>query len=203
MGCVSSVDHSCFKNKMVNNPKATCQYVGSPGTSWRVEGPIAFHCKSSRDTTVCPPKQCNPDGCVQPPCVTSSECIEYQPPSCQETCVACFNDVVSVNAGLEKGCIVCTRPYCADEPPASTICPPTYNGLVNYIAEKCSTDQHCPATATDPLGVTQPVTITRNTCPEPKMPEPQTPPAPKDCPWKVDKRSQTGCEPIDPDNQNP
>lgn len=203
LGCVSSVDHSCFRNKMVDNPKASCQYVGDPATSWRVEGPIAFHCKSSTNTTVCPPKQCNPDGCVTPPCVTTSECTEYQPPLCQETCVGCFNQVVTVKAGIEKGCIVCTRPYCADEPPASVLCPATYNGLVHSPADKCAADSRCPTTATDPLGKVHPVTISRNTCPTPTMPNPVVNPPPKDCPWKVDKRTATGCEAIEPDNQNP
>ncbi len=203
LGCVSSVDHSCFINKKVDNPKAPCSFVGSPATSWRVEGPIAFHCKSSRETKICPPLVCNLDGCVQPPCVITSECSEYQPPSCQETCVSCFNEVVTINGGLQKGCIVCTRKYCADEPMALTVCPQTYNGLVNYPGEKCSADNHCPATATDPLGKTHPVAITKNTCPTPNMPEPPPVLVPKDCPWKADKRSATGCEPIDPDNQNP
>lgn len=203
LGCVSSVDHSCYLNKKVDDPKATCQYVGSPNTAWRVEGPIAFACKSSRNTRICPPQVCNLDGCVQPPCVTTSECIEYQPPSCQETCVACFDEVVSINAGIKKGCIICTRKACADEPPAVVVCPSTYNGLVNATAEKCSADSRCPANATDPLGVTHPVTINRNTCPPKTMPQPPAQPVPKDCPWKVDKRSETGCEPIDADNMNP
>lgn len=203
LGCVSSVDHSCYMNKKIDRPNDPCHYVGSPANAWRVEGPIAFHCKSSRQTTTCPPKVCNADGCVQPPCTTTSECIEYFPPSCQETCTVCFNEEVTINAGISKGCIVCTRKPCADEPLVETLCPTTYNGLVLHGSQKCSSDSHCPTTATDPLGVVHTVNINKGACPEAKMPEIPPPPNPKDCPWKVDKRTATGCEAIDPDNRNP
>lgn len=204
LGCVSSVDHSCVLNKKVDETKSPCRYVGSPDVQWRVEAPIAFHCKSSRQTVTCYPQVCNADGCVSPPCTTASECTEYQPPSCAETCIKCFQEVVNVNVGLAKGCIVCTRKSCADEPPVVPICPATYNGLVHYSGEKCSSDSKCPTTAVDPLGKTHPVTIYKGSCPSGEMPQPPPPiPPPMDCPWKVDQRTATGCERIKCDNRNP
>lgn len=200
IGCVSSVDHGCFRNRAVDNPKAQCNYVGGPSTSLRVEGPIAFHCKSSTSTKVCT-KNTGTDSKGET-CVTTSECVEYQPPSCQETCVPCYDQVVAANIGLERGCIVCTRKYCGDEPPAELACPPSYNGMPNGIGQKCSSPQHCPTTAIDPLGHSHPVTITTGSCNPPQLPPPATG-APKYCPWKVDKRTHDGCEPIDPDNVNP
>jgi len=173
---------------------------------YRVEAPIAFHCKSTRTNTYCPPRECNgTDACIQPPCVTTSECIEYMPPACSEECVKCFDEVVNVNVGIAKGCIICTRNYCPDEEPhrAKLYCPATYNGLVNFQGLKCSAESHCPTTAVDPLGVSREVTINRGTCPPPDMPPIPTPQVPTDCPWKVDERSDTGCERIRCDNMNP
>jgi hypothetical protein len=206
LGCVSSIDHSCFMNKKVDKPSEPCRYVGSPATQWRVEGPISFNCKSSRNIRECPPQVCNSDGCTQPPCTERSECLEYFRPICDETCVKCFNDVINVNVGVSRGCIICTRRPCPDEEPAMARvkCPPRYNNLVNNAGQKCSSDSRCPETATDPLGVVHPVEIRRGTCPPPEMPEaPREEEDPKHCPWKVDQRTATGCERIKCDNQNP
>lgn len=206
LGCVSSIDHSCFLNKKVDEKNSPCRYVSEPSTQWRVEAPISFKCKSATSTTVCPPRVCNPDGCVQPPCTTTSECTEYQPPSCDETCVKCFSNVVNANVGISKGCIICTREMCPDERDkiATAKCPTKYNNMILHNGDKCSSDSRCPTTAVDPLGQTHTVIINRNTCPPPIMPEePPEPPNPKDCPWKVDQRSSTGCERIQCSNQNP
>jgi hypothetical protein len=205
LGCVSSIDHSCFINKKLDLHNEPCPYVGSPNTMWRVEAPISFHCKSTRTNTFCPPQQCNADGCIQPPCVTTSECVEYMPPACSEECVKCFDEVVNVNIGTAAGCIICTRNMCPDEMDhqAKLYCPATYNGLVNYQGLKCSTEAKCPTSAVDPLGVVREVTINRGTCPPPELPPVPTPVVPKDCPWKLDERSDTGCERIRCDNMNP
>lgn len=204
LGCVSSVDHSCRMNKKVDEPRSRCSYVGSPGVQWRVEGPISFVCESWTQTIIHHPRVCNGEVCVTPPPTITSTCVRYQPPICEETCIKCFNEVVEVPAGRSRGCIVCTRPKCQDEPDVSSACPPTYNGLVNHLAQKCSADIRCPTSAVDPNGVTHPVTVRRGTCPPAVMPPiPPDPPEPQHCPWKVDERSRTGCEPISPDNRNP
>lgn len=208
IGCVPSVDHTCKRNKMVDNKNALCNYVGDPGTSYRVEGPIKWSCETAVTTTT-ETEVCDADGCKKVR-VTTSTCTKYYPPLCNEECVPCFNQVVSAAIGHEKGCIVCTRAYCPDEPGAQTSCPSSNNGLPLGSGEKCTTPQRCPTSAVDPLGNTHPVTVTTGNCSPPQLPQPPPPTVLKDCPWKVDKRSggtttnpAGGCEPIDPDNQNP
>lgn len=210
LGCVSSVDHGCFRNVSVNKPDAACTYVADPGAMYRVEGPVAWACKSHRNTETCT-EQVTPDG-VKRICTTSSQCVEYYPPSCSEACRPCFNRVETAGIGLERGCFICTRKPCADEPLAQKACPPTYNDMVLGSSQKCSGDERCPTTAIDPLGNSHSVTVRRPTeCKPPDMPpKPPVSPAPLWCPWKVDKRSRAsegkpagGCEPIDPDNRNP
>lgn len=205
LGCVSSIDHGCFRNKKVDERTSPCRYVSAPNTMWRVEAPVSFKCKSSSETRICPPEQCNADGCIKPACIVKSECVEYFPPTCDEQCVACFDQVVIVNVGISKGCIVCTRNPCSDEIPAlaRTFCPSKYNNMINSPAQQCSTDQRCPTTAVDPNGQSHEVIVRRGTCPPPQMPPEPTPEMPLDCPWKVDERTQTGCERIRCDNQNP
>ncbi|MCC2677818.1 MAG: hypothetical protein K0R29_394 [Pseudobdellovibrio sp.] len=205
LGCVSSIDHSCFRNKKLDESMQPCRYVAEPNTMWRVEAPISFHCKSSESTTSCTPEVCNGDKCTPPICVTKSECVEYFPPTCDEQCVTCFDQVVLVNVGVTKGCIICTRNECPDEVPAraKTFCPSKYNNMINSPAQKCSTESRCPTTAVDNLGRNHEVIIRRGTCPPPQMPPEPTPEQPIDCPWKVDERTENGCERIRCDNQNP
>jgi len=189
---------------MVNNPKGNCRYVGEPSTMYRVEAPISFKCKSYKNTETCVQNPSGPDA-GGTTCTTTSECVEYLPPSCDETCIPCFNQVVENNVGISKGCIVCTRPECPDEIEArlATQCPIYFEGMPLGMGDKCSTSQRCPKQAVNPkTGALTDVTIRTTSCQPPELPKPKEFTV-RDCPWKVDKRSQTGCEPIDPDNRNP
>lgn len=206
IGCVSSVDHGCFMNKAVNKNNDPCHYVGSPNTMYRVAGPIAWSCKSSKNTTVCSEDKGNGDKSGTT-CVTSSECVEYFQPSCSEQCVPCFDNVVTENTGTSKGCIICNRKPCADELPrlTKTTCPHRNStGMPLGSGDKCSSDTRCPKTAIPPNGgAPMDVIIRKGQCSPPKLPDPPIRPEPLLCTWKVDKRSATGCEPIEPDNRNP
>lgn len=218
IGCVPSVDHSCYMNKAVDKV-SSCKYVGSPGTSIRAEGPIAWNCASSTNTRTCT-QVCNDDSCEER-CVTRSVCTVYQSPVCQETCVQCFNQVVVANVGINRGCIVCTRALCADEYPrqARTVCPPVYNGMPKANGETCAASTRCPTTAIDPNGVSHTVTVNGpgNCQPQPLPEPPPELPEPLLCPWKVDERTggrpprangptdpgdPGNCEPIRPANSN-
>lgn len=203
IGCVSSVDHSCKKNVAVDNKNAPCNFVGSPNVMYRVEAPISWRCKSSRNVEVCTDKPGNNDQSGRD-CRTHSECIEYFPPTCQETCVPCFDVVVTENSGEQKGCIVCTRKKCPDEPDAQTVCPAfSSQGLPRGPGNKCSSSQSCPTTAIPPTGgPAMDVIVNRGNCQPPKLPEPQGLPSPQACPWKIDNRSVDGCEPIEESNRN-
>lgn len=200
LGCVSSVDHVCKMNKS-SDLKIDCAYGAGWASRWRVEGPIAFACKSYKITTIeekipakgcCPGMACVPgDTCVAAHVnkVTSSECESYQPPSCAESCVGCYEDVQTFNVGISRGCTICTRQACADEPPASAYCPAHPPMVFLGQAKKCSTDERCPATAIDPLGNIHTV-IKKSSCNIGPAP---TPPSPgvigKYCPWKLDSRT--------------
>lgn len=206
IGCVSSVDHSCFINKAVDMKNSTCYYVGSPSTMMRTEGPIAWSCKSSKNTTVCSENKGNGDQSGTS-CHTVSECLEYSPPICNETCVSCFDQIVAENVGVTKGCIICTRKPCADEVDrlSKSSCP-LYNsaGMPLGNGIKCSAGSRCPKSATPPNGgAPMAVTVNTGSCGPAELPKPQATPTPLLCPWKVDTRSDAGCEPIAPENKNP
>ncbi|HPI41414.1 MAG TPA: hypothetical protein PLJ21_11460, partial [Pseudobdellovibrionaceae bacterium] len=206
LGCVSSIDHTCTRNIAVNSPNTACHYVGDPNVSYRVEGPIAFNCKSSKNTTVCKKNEGNGDQAGET-CVTHSECYEYFPPTCRETCIPCFDTIVTEKIGVSKGCLICTRKPCADEKERLLISTcPIQNSLGMPLGpnNKCSSNSLCPKSATPPNGGPEmPVTIIKGSCEPPKLPINVNQPPPKLCIWKVDKRSATGCEPIEPENLNP
>lgn len=189
IGCVPSIDHTCRRNNSVDKPNVPCQYVARPGAFLRVEGPIAWKCKSEKVDRTCN-QVCNSDGC-QEVCTTTSECLEYYPPICDEECVDCFEEVTTQNVGVSRGCIICTRLPCEDERPrlAATSCPAKFNGMIHHDGQKCSSDRRCDDTAVDPNGVTHQVTGRRPTCqPKPMPPEPREG-DPLNCPWKIDERT--------------
>lgn len=217
LGCVASVDHSCKKNKALYNPAKECYYVGEPSTSIRVEGPIAFHCAATESTETCT-ETIGENGSIHRECRTTSRCVRYQAPFCEETCVPCYNKVVSANIGMAAGCIICTRRPCDDEKDflVKGTCPNWYNGMPKGPPQRCSGAQRCPTTAIDPNGVTHQVTIQSSPCPPPSLPNPplEDPERPPRCPWKRDERtggsppgpngeggSAGNCEPISEDNR--
>lgn len=202
IGCVSSIDHSCKRNLAIDDPKAACTYVGEPSVSYRVEGPISFVCKSYKNTQICDGGSGNNDQ-TGTNCRTVSECLEYFPPTCKLQCVPCFNRVETHQIGTTRGCIVCTRKPCPDEK-IRTTCPTSYDGMPLGPNAKCSSNQVCPETKlNEKTGTTHAVTVIKGVCEPPELPIIQPPmPPPELCVWKVDKRSSTGCEPIEPDNQN-
>jgi hypothetical protein len=202
IGCVASFDHTCSRNVMIDRDDAPCYYVGKPATFLRVEAPIAWRCKSSRETRVCRPSGASGESSGEI-CTTHSECLEYYPPSCDEECVPCFETVVQKQTGLSRGCLVCTREYCPDEPEVTTACAPTFGDLVAGTGTRCSSGSRCPTTAIDPLGKSHTVKVrSARGCEPPQLPEPKDIPRPQHCPWTVDTRSATGCEPIPPWAQN-
>lgn len=205
LGCVSSIDHTCKMNRATDKI-GDCTYGGGWAARYRVEGPISFRCKSTRNWTteeIIPPSGC----CGQPGCdqctperkviIQHSECTEYYPPSCSEACVGCYENVQTLANGITRGCVICTRTYCGDEPRAETYCPAIEGKTLLGGGKKCSSDERCPTTAVDPLGKSHPVTVSGpSKCdpgPEPIPPEPGK--IPSYCPWKSDKR--TGGTPPD------
>ncbi len=208
LGCVSSIDHSCYLNKAVDKTGEPCRYVAEPKTMYRVEGPIAWNCKSSRNTTICEETGGNGEQSGTN-CRTVSECLEYYPPSCTETCTSCFGRIVTENIGISRGCLICTREPCADEKPrlVKSTCPYYNSQGMPYVGSPmtCSGESRCPSTAIPPNGgAPMEVRVNTRTCPAPELPKLPTtpPPMPQLCIWKVDKRSATGCEPIEESNRN-
>jgi len=199
IGCTTAQAHSCYLNKKVEG-EAVCRYAANYSTYYRVEGIIDFQCKSWDNKSVTN-TVCNADGC-QTTTTTTKTCTQYLPPVCNEECIGCFDNLVKANIGVSRGCIVCTREYCSDEPVASVYCPKTYQGMKRTRLMQCGTPSRCPATATDPLGAQHNVRIVSGQCPEEPI-ENFSETMPQHCPWKVDKRSATGCEPIEEDNRNP
>lgn len=203
LGCVTAVDHSCYRNVAVPVKKFNCQYAADPSTAFRAEGPVAFNCKSSKVVKVCEKDIGNGDQTGEK-CTTKSECLEFYPPTCKETCVPCFEKVVNSDVGLSAGCIICTRKPCPDEQPylSNNTCP--YYLDSNPIAEKrltlinaqeCSNMQRCPTTAIVPSGPKQgevvSVVISKDSCEKPKMPkypEDNKLQNPRLCLWKEDER---------------
>lgn len=227
LGCVSSVDHSCKMNRAADS-KVDCAYGGGWASRYRVEGPIQFNCKSYKNTTTtenvpargcCPGMACVPgDTCSPARTVTTthSECLQYEDPVCAESCVGCFENVQTFPVGISRGCIVCTRQSCGDEPPAQISCPDVPGLTLLGSAKKCSGDERCPTTAVDPLGQSHGVRI-NTSCNAGPAPSPSAPGAiGKYCPWKSDQRtggsatadegipaSSGKCECITEDNWNP
>ncbi len=198
LGCVSSVDHSCKMNK-ATDMKVDCAYGDTWRARFRVEGPIQWNCKSYETTftpEVIPAKGC-PVGCdTYTPETTKliphSVCEKWEDPVCAESCVGCYENVLTSPVGTERGCTICTRQRCADEPLSQISCPPGPNGM-NLLgaAKKCSTDERCPKTAVDNKQILHNVIIKGPTSCEPgPAPPPASPMAiGKYCPWKTDQRT--------------
>lgn len=195
LGCVSSVDHSCKMNKASDSKTAECAYGGGWKSRWRVEGPIQFNCKSYKTTTteeMIPAKGCGVPGdtcfAAHIERVTHSECQDYQPPVCAESCVGCYEDVQTFPIGISRGCVICTRQSCGDEPAGSRYCPERPPLAALGLAKKCSSNERCPTTAIDPLGKSHTVII-KSAC-NPGSPPPATAGVlGKHCPWKTDQRT--------------
>jgi len=203
LGCVTSVDHSCYRNVAIPLRKISCKYTADPSTAYRAEGAVAFNCKSSKTVKVCEKDTGNGDQ-IGEKCTTRSECLEFYPPTCKEECVPCFEKIVSADVGWSAGCIICTRKPCPDEEPflSTNTCPyyldsnadPEKRLTLNSGLE-CSSMLRCPSTAIVPSGPKQgevvSVVINRGSCEKPKMPkypEDNKLQNPKLCLWKDDER---------------
>lgn len=131
IGCVPSTDHPCFRNV---NPEASgndggkCIYYPEGAflpppdsdpyfgqTIASQYGPIAWRCQTWEAGSTCPP---GGDVTTCP----SSKCLVYERPVCRNTCTWCIRDTKETRS-QSKGCLVCTRPYCDDEPIITGFCP--------------------------------------------------------------------------------
>lgn len=200
LGCVPSTVHSCVKNKKVDDRESICKY----GKNWRglimaQSGPIQFYCSSYKTEQVI---EQTPEG---PITRTVSTCIAYQTPTCDEICTGCWNDYTDRYVGISRGCIICTRKPCPDEPNVTMYCPSMYlDYQLTGEAPRCAAATRCPNIAQDPLGKVHNVIIrTPASCNPPQPPKLPDAVLGGHCPWKDDRRTKTGCEPIDPDNVNP
>lgn len=144
IGCVPSLDHPCIRNKNVAVDGANagkCVYFPDPDktgnsgaflppgkigtmdpnnttnpnsdayydkTTAAQAGPIAWNCQTWESGGPCPP---GGDVSTCP----SAKCVVYYQPVCKNKCTWCIKDP-KYDQAHGAGCIVCTRPYCEQDP---------------------------------------------------------------------------------------
>ena len=218
LGCVSSHDKKCTMPKGLNQyGRVGCTYVTDYSTQIKRDlplGMVKFQCVTYVTQRTCIPK---PEGGQD--CKEEQICTKYAEPKCDEVCTGCWRRAVTAEVGIWARCVLCHRLECPDERDAKTnVCPMIHEGLRersywSAAYDLCAAAQPCPSSATDELGVTHNVAITRGACPPPPRPIDREPNI-AFCPWKADKRtggwkdpkdpsvgSAGNCEPIEDDNR--